>query len=603
MWQGDDDAERPLEARGLAQAERLVPVLGGVRHQRGAQLDALRCRDTVRAVRRAAACSLVDEPPLSEEGHRRSRDAARRRAARARSRSRTPLVLCSHRPVLPDLLAEALDEPRRRAPATGAPLPLAPARSVVLHRDRRAAGSAVERHRAPTGLSTSPDASPRSPPGRLRPCDRSPTRRGPSFTLRSPRDRASGHLRCPTVADGRRRTRRQVAPQRGTYPVTITRYGRGAVGRARAGRHAWPRACGSDNNTPRAALRRRQRRALGISCATGSIKASGSTAQKNAMTDVDQRLPDRPAAARRSTTRPTGSGAGVQDFINNQTSFAGSDSALKPDETTPRPTPAARPATAINIPMVGGADRRGVQRRPASTSLIADPGGARRDLRQHDHQVERPDDRRAQHRRDPAGRDHRAVPPLRRVGHHRQLHQVPHGAGGPDLWTYEGGKAWTAPGGQGAKGSDGVAAALKTHAELASATSSSRSPRRASLGVAQVDNGGGAVELDAGRTRPRPSTPPAGRAPATTCALKIDYTIKTRAPTRSCWSPTRSPARRGCRPTSSTLTKSFLTYTASATRPGQAQRDSGYVPLTGDLLTKVQASVAAISLSTRPDAT
>jgi phosphate transport system substrate-binding protein len=42
------------------------------------------------------------------------------------------------------------------------------------------------------------------------------------------------------------------------------------------------------------------------------------------------------------------------------------------------------------------------------------------------------------------------------------------------------------------------------------------------------------------------------------------------------------------------LTKSFLTYTASA--EGQAVlTDIGYVPITGDLLTKVQTAVAAIS--------
>ena len=49
-----------------------------------------------------------------------------------------------------------------------------------------------------------------------------------------------------------------------------------------------------------------------------------------------------------------GSGAGIQDFINNQTSFAGSDSALKPEEQTGADARCTG-GKAINIPMVGGA--------------------------------------------------------------------------------------------------------------------------------------------------------------------------------------------------------------------------------------------------------
>ena len=42
------------------------------------------------------------------------------------------------------------------------------------------------------------------------------------------------------------------------------------------------------------------------------------------------------------------------------------------------------------------------------------------------------------------------------------------------------------------------------------------------------------------------------------------------------------------------LTKSFLTYTASDAAQGLLV-EAGYVPITGDLLTKVRTSVASIS--------
>ena len=68
---------------------------------------------------------------------------------------------------------------------------------------------------------------------------------------------------------------------------------------------------------------------------------------------MDQHLP---AACPGATIdyQANGSGAGIQDFINKQTAFAGSDSALKDEDQTEAD---ARCATgpAIDIPMVGGA--------------------------------------------------------------------------------------------------------------------------------------------------------------------------------------------------------------------------------------------------------
>ena len=81
-------------------------------------------------------------------------------------------------------------------------------------------------------------------------------------------------------------------------------------------------ACGSDNNAEPAAT------TTGATGATGALKASGSSAQKNAMAEwVNGFQTANPGVT--IDYQANGSGAGVKDFINAQTDFAGSDSALK----------------------------------------------------------------------------------------------------------------------------------------------------------------------------------------------------------------------------------------------------------------------------------
>jgi ABC-type phosphate transport system substrate-binding protein len=68
-----------------------------------------------------------------------------------------------------------------------------------------------------------------------------------------------------------------------------------------------------------------------IDCAAGKLSAEGSSAQNNAMTEW---IKDYQIACPDATINynPTGSGAGVQQFLAGQVDFAGSDSALDPDD-------------------------------------------------------------------------------------------------------------------------------------------------------------------------------------------------------------------------------------------------------------------------------
>ncbi|MFI5099582.1 MAG: NUDIX domain-containing protein [Actinomycetes bacterium] len=143
QWAGTVDAARPLDSRGIEQGRRLVPLLAAYGIRAVHSSDATRCRDTVLPYARSREVDVVDEPLLSEEGHAAARKASRARAAELLA-TPEPLVVCSHRPVLPDLLAAV--DPGHVAHDER---PLAPGAILVLHRVFAEDGVrvvAVERH-------------------------------------------------------------------------------------------------------------------------------------------------------------------------------------------------------------------------------------------------------------------------------------------------------------------------------------------------------------------------------------------------------------------------------------------------------------------------
>ncbi|MDQ1739245.1 MAG: phosphate transport system substrate-binding protein, partial [Pseudonocardiales bacterium] len=88
-------------------------------------------------------------------------------------------------------------------------------------------------------------------------------------------------------------------------------------------------------------------------CASGSLKAEGSTAQKNAMEQWIKSFQDS-CSGTTITYNGTGSGAGVSNFIAKQADFAGSDSALDPAKGEVAKATAVCGSPALNLPMVTG---------------------------------------------------------------------------------------------------------------------------------------------------------------------------------------------------------------------------------------------------------
>jgi 8-oxo-dGTP pyrophosphatase MutT (NUDIX family)/phosphohistidine phosphatase SixA len=102
-FDGNDDAERPLTGKGRSQATALVPLLDAFGITEVHASSARRCIDTVKRLGRHLDRPVHPEPALTEEGHHADRWATAARAAEL-ALVPLPLVVCSHRPVLPTIL-------------------------------------------------------------------------------------------------------------------------------------------------------------------------------------------------------------------------------------------------------------------------------------------------------------------------------------------------------------------------------------------------------------------------------------------------------------------------------------------------------------------
>ena len=365
---------------------------------------------------------------------------------------------------------------------------------------------------------------------------------------------------------------------------------RGVVGVLAAGSFALAGCGGSNTVNPAIPAAEAAMAAGDIDCVDGKIQTAGSSAQANAITEwvnVYQ------TACPQSTIdyQPVGSGAGVEAFLSAQTSFGGTDKPVVDEDLTAAQARCDDNA-ALNIPLVGGAiavayHLEGVEELTLDPQTLA--GIFASEITRWDDPaivalnpaVEVPDAAIAQfHRSDSSGTTANFSDYLE--------------ATAPDAWDYDTGKEWTAPGGQGAKGSDQVIAS-----------------------VAQTPNSIGYVELsyilDAINAKPvaidqgaGPVLPTADNASVTLASspstnddsniiLDIDYTTQV---------PGAYPISivtyeivcsagldQGQNPE---LVSAFLSFASSDS--GQALLgEIGYVPLSGDLLEGVRGSVAKVA--------
>jgi phosphate transport system substrate-binding protein len=110
-------------------------------------------------------------------------------------------------------------------------------------------------------------------------------------------------------------------------------------------------ACGSDHNATRGSATTGGSSAKVTCGGKPTLKASGSTAQGNAMARFVKAF-EQACPGQSVNYTPNGSGAGISEFVGNQTDFGGSDSPLSKDEYAQADQRCGSPVW--NLPMVFG---------------------------------------------------------------------------------------------------------------------------------------------------------------------------------------------------------------------------------------------------------
>ncbi|MBQ0830791.1 phosphate ABC transporter substrate-binding protein PstS [Streptomyces tagetis] len=352
-------------------------------------------------------------------------------------------------------------------------------------------------------------------------------------------------------------------------------------------------ACGSDDTGDKTAGGDSSASAAAggsVQCddAKGRLQASGSSAQKNA---IDAWVKQYVAACKdvQINYNPTGSGAGITAFTQGQTAFAGSDSALKPEEVEASKK-VCTDGQGIDLPMVGGPIAVGFNVSGVDTLALDAPTLAKifdsRITNWNDAAIAKlnPDAKlpdlkiQAFHRSDESGTTDNFTKYLK--------------AAAPKDWTYEPGKSWEAKGGQSAQGSSGLAQQVKqtpgsiSYFELSYAKD----------GVKTVDIKTEAAEPVKATVENATAAIGAAEVVGTgkDLALKLDYTPSADGAYPIVLVTYEIVCDKGNKAETLPATKSFLNYIASEDGQGLLA-EAGYAPMPQEIITKVRETVSGLS--------
>ena len=343
-------------------------------------------------------------------------------------------------------------------------------------------------------------------------------------------------------------------------------------------------ACGSDNNEPTGSSTTSP-----ADCATGTLNAQGSSAQKNAVAEWIKAYQQK-CQGTTINYEASGSGAGIQAFIAGTADFAGSDSVLK-EEEQPKADAKCVGGKAIHLPMVIGPvaiayNLTGVddlQLKPATLAKIfagkvtkwndaaiqADNPGAKLP----------PTTIQAVHRSDESGTTDNFTAFLSKTAEAD--------------WTFGKAKAWKAPGGTGAKGSDGVASAVK-QADGAIGYVEWSYAENSALKTAKIGNGAGEFAALTAESAGKAVAGAKLTGEGDDLKMSIDYNTKEAGAYPIVLVTYEIVCSKGLPADKLALVKGFLTHAASTA--GQADlTELGYAPLPESVRTKVEAAVKNIS--------
>ncbi|MEU5532602.1 phosphate ABC transporter substrate-binding protein PstS [Streptomyces sp. NPDC020362] len=350
-------------------------------------------------------------------------------------------------------------------------------------------------------------------------------------------------------------------------------------------------ACGSDDNGNNNAGGGKSSASAGtgsVKCdnAKGQLLADGSSAQKNAIDAWVKQFSQ--ACGVQINYKGGGSGAGVTSFNQGQLAFAGSDSALKPEEVTASKKVCSG-GQGIDLPMVGGPIALGYNV-PGVDNLVLD---APTIAKIFDSKIKTWNDPAIQ-KLNPKAK----LPSLKIQAFHRSEDSGTTDnftkyliATTPDNWKYSGGKAWQAKGGQAASGSAGVAQGVKQNSgaigyfELSyakdmstvSIATGAKAPVKPSVESATADIAAAKV-VGTGKD----------------LTLKLDYATKAEGAYPITLVTYEIVCDKGNKADTLPATKAFLNYIAS--EDGQKLlSDNSYAPIPDEIIAKVRTTIAGLS--------
>ncbi|WP_405752672.1 phosphate ABC transporter substrate-binding protein PstS [Streptomyces sp. NBC_01411] len=352
-------------------------------------------------------------------------------------------------------------------------------------------------------------------------------------------------------------------------------------------------ACGSDNNSgSTGGTDTKTNAASDVKCdgAKGQLRASGSSAQKNAM-DLWAKGYMAACPGVDINYKSSSSGEGIVAFNQGTVGYAGSDSPLKPAEVADSKKVCTGGGQGIDLPMVGGPIAVGYHLEGVDNLVLDAPTLAKI----FSAKIKTWDDPAIKKLNPGAKLPSKAIQPFHRAEDSGTTENLSKylTAAAPGDWKYPVGKSWPAPGGQAAAGSAGVSQQVKQvdgsigYFELSYATSQKIST----------------VKIDTGASAPVEATSDnASKAIAAAkvvgtgsdLSLKLDYTTKADGAYPIVLVTYEIVCDKGNKSDTLGTVKSFLNYTASD--EGQKQLSTaGYAPIPTEINAKVRKTLATIS--------
>jgi phosphate transport system substrate-binding protein len=333
--------------------------------------------------------------------------------------------------------------------------------------------------------------------------------------------------------------------------------------------------------------------ASGLACPEGKLAAEGSTAQGNAITEVIANYNAECGDQASIEYNPTGSGAGIKSFYNGLVDFAGSDSALKTEEKdgvveADKAKERCQGNPAWNLPMVTGPiafayNIDGVDKLVLNAEVLA--GIFNGSIKTWDDEkiaklnsgVELPGEKiTVFFRSDESGTTENTTKFLSKAGN--------------SAWKEEPSKTWTGTG-EGKNKSSGVAEGVTNTKNSISYMEWSYAKDN-NLKMAQLDSGSGAVELT-GASVSKALAEAKVTGSDNDLALNLKYTENAEGAYPALLVTYEIVCSKGLAADKTAIVKDFLSFFSSPETQGSLE-ELGYAPLPDELLTKVNASVAAI---------